>query len=176
MRHLDGSVQQALAQLAVVPTGLAHWLVEALVPEGVATLAAAEQRGLLTVSPERVAFRHELTRRAIADALPGARRVELNRRVLAALVGAQWAMPNPQSSTAQTVAAAFDRLKLPPPRCPVTCDTLTGLEVLVAGSVPRILERTPIDPWPGDAGRGRAIIAGTKARVTASRPNTFVSN
>jgi DNA-binding transcriptional LysR family regulator len=55
-------------------------------------------------------------------------------RSLAALVGAQWAMPNPQSSTAQTVAAAFDRLKLPPPCCPVTCDTLTGLEVLVAGS------------------------------------------
>jgi DNA-binding CsgD family transcriptional regulator/tetratricopeptide (TPR) repeat protein len=86
LRRLDASAQQALAQLAVVPTGLEHWLVEALVPGGVAPLAAAEQRGLLTVSPERVAFRHELTRRAIADAMPGARRVELNRRVLAALV------------------------------------------------------------------------------------------
>jgi LysR family transcriptional regulator of abg operon len=55
-------------------------------------------------------------------------------RSLGALVDAQWAMPNPQSSTAQTVAAAFQRLRLPAPRCPVTCDTLTGLEVLVAAS------------------------------------------
>jgi DNA-binding CsgD family transcriptional regulator len=34
-----------------------------------------------------VAFRHELARRAIADSVPVARRVELNRRVLQALVG-----------------------------------------------------------------------------------------
>ncbi|MEV6167169.1 AAA family ATPase [Streptomyces sp. NPDC051954] len=49
-------------------------------------LAAAEQRGLLAVTPERVAFRHELIRRAIADSLPAARRIELDRNVLAALV------------------------------------------------------------------------------------------
>jgi DNA-binding CsgD family transcriptional regulator len=86
VRRLDASDREALAQLAVVPTTLDHWLVNVLVPGGVGALATAEQRGLVTVSPERVAFRHELTRRAIADALPGARRVELNRRVLAALV------------------------------------------------------------------------------------------
>ncbi|HJW59066.1 MAG TPA: LuxR family transcriptional regulator, partial [Actinomycetota bacterium] len=34
-----------------------------------------------------MAFRHELTRRAVADSVPVARRVELNRRVLQALVG-----------------------------------------------------------------------------------------
>lgn len=55
-------------------------------------------------------------------------------RSLNALVQAQWAMPNMQSSTALTIAAAFERLKLPAPRCPITCDTLTGLEVLVAAS------------------------------------------
>ncbi|WP_037943941.1 helix-turn-helix transcriptional regulator, partial [Streptomyces sp. NRRL WC-3774] len=49
-------------------------------------LAAAEQRGLLTVTPERVAFRHELIRRAVADSLPAARRIGLNRAVLTALV------------------------------------------------------------------------------------------
>ncbi|NEB00830.1 AAA family ATPase [Streptomyces sp. SID13726] len=53
---------------------------------GVSVLAAAEQRGLLTVTPERVAFRHELIRRAVADSLPAARRIGLNRAVLAALV------------------------------------------------------------------------------------------
>jgi LysR family transcriptional regulator of abg operon len=55
-------------------------------------------------------------------------------RSLAALVDAEWVMPNLHSSTARTVFAAFDRLKLPPPRCPVSCETLTGLEVLVAAS------------------------------------------
>jgi LysR family transcriptional regulator of abg operon len=53
---------------------------------------------------------------------------------LAALTGAEWIMPNLQSSTARTVFAAFERLKLPPPRCLVSCETLTGLEVLVASS------------------------------------------
>jgi DNA-binding CsgD family transcriptional regulator/tetratricopeptide (TPR) repeat protein len=43
------------------------------------------------VSPTRVAFRHELTRRAIADTVPAARRVELHRRVLTALEGREGA-------------------------------------------------------------------------------------
>jgi uncharacterized heparinase superfamily protein len=33
-------------------------------------------------------------------------------------------------------------------------------DVLRAGSSPRALVHTPIDPWPGDAARGRAIIGG----------------
>ena len=37
-------------------------------------------------------------------------------------------------ATARTVFGAFARLDLPPPRCPVTCETLTGLEVLVGAS------------------------------------------
>ncbi|HZD73705.1 MAG TPA: AAA family ATPase, partial [Actinomycetota bacterium] len=86
-RRLDRSTREVVEQLAVVPSTLDRWLVDALVPAGVAALAAAEQWGLLTVSPRRVAFRHELTRRAIADTVPAARRVELHRHVLAALEG-----------------------------------------------------------------------------------------
>ncbi|HEX6673768.1 MAG TPA: AAA family ATPase [Actinomycetes bacterium] len=86
-RRLDAATQDTLDQLAVVPSTVERWLVDALVPGGIAALAAAEERGLLTVSPTSVAFRHELARRAIADSLPVARRVELNRRVLHALVG-----------------------------------------------------------------------------------------
>lgn len=85
-RRLDRSTREVVEQLAVVPSALDRWLVDALVPAGLAALAAAEQRGLLMVSPARVAFRHELTRRAIADSVPAARGVELHRRVLAALV------------------------------------------------------------------------------------------
>jgi DNA-binding CsgD family transcriptional regulator/tetratricopeptide (TPR) repeat protein len=93
VQSLDPSVQDVLEQLAVVPSVLDRWLVDVLVPgagqggEGtVAALAAAEERGLLSVSTRKIAFRHELTRRAIADAVPAARLMALNQRVLDALI------------------------------------------------------------------------------------------
>jgi hypothetical protein len=86
-RRLDAGTQDALDQLAMVPSVVERWLVDALVAGGLVALAAAEEQGLLTVSPTSVTFRHELARRAIADSVPVARRVELNRRVLHALVG-----------------------------------------------------------------------------------------
>ena len=89
VRQLDAPVQDVLEQLAVVPSTLERWLVDALVPDGpagVAALAAAEQGGLLTVSARRISFRHELTRRAITSSVPSARLIALNQRVLAALV------------------------------------------------------------------------------------------
>ncbi|WP_030661169.1 ATP-binding protein [Streptomyces cellulosae] len=86
LRGLDAAALAALERLAIVPSAVERPLVDALLTEGVAVLAPAEQRGLLTVTPERVAFRHELIRRAVADSLPAARRIELNRTVLAALV------------------------------------------------------------------------------------------
>jgi DNA-binding CsgD family transcriptional regulator/energy-coupling factor transporter ATP-binding protein EcfA2 len=89
VRRLDPATQEALEQLAVVPSTVERWLVEVLVAGGLAALVAAEERGLLTVSPAAVAFRHELTRRAVADSLAVARRVALNRRVLQALVGGE---------------------------------------------------------------------------------------
>ncbi|KPI22149.1 transcriptional regulator, LuxR family [Actinobacteria bacterium OK074] len=85
MRGLEGRTVDALEQLAVVPSAVERALVDVLLADGVAGLAAAEQQGLLAVAPERVAFRHELIRRAVADSLPAARRIDLNRNVLAAL-------------------------------------------------------------------------------------------
>jgi predicted ATPase len=89
VRSLDPSTQDVLEQLAVVPSALDRWLVDALVPgsgQGAAALAAAEERGLVSVSTRKIAFRHELTRRAIADAVPAARLMALNQRVLDALI------------------------------------------------------------------------------------------
>ncbi|MFJ1970144.1 ATP-binding protein [Streptomyces sp. NPDC087903] len=86
LRGLDAATVAALEQLAVVPSAVERSLIDALLADGVAGLTAAEQRGLLAVAPERVAFRHDLIRRAVADSLPAARRIELNRSVLAALV------------------------------------------------------------------------------------------
>jgi DNA-binding CsgD family transcriptional regulator/tetratricopeptide (TPR) repeat protein len=84
LRRLPPAHQDIVELLAVVPSALDRQLLNALVSDH-AAIAAAEQRGLLTVQPEQVSFRHELTRRAIVDALPVARHLELNARVLAAL-------------------------------------------------------------------------------------------
>jgi DNA-binding CsgD family transcriptional regulator/tetratricopeptide (TPR) repeat protein len=84
--RLDPATRDVVERLAVVPSTVDGWLVNALVPGGFAALAPAEECGLVWVAPTGVAFRHELTRRAVADAMPAARRVERNRRVLAALL------------------------------------------------------------------------------------------
>ncbi|HZM77092.1 MAG TPA: AAA family ATPase [Candidatus Limnocylindrales bacterium] len=86
IRGLDSSVQEILEILSVVPAAADRWLWSELTGGAWAALDVAEQRGLLAVTPQRVAFRHELIRRALHDRLPHARRAELNRRVLQALV------------------------------------------------------------------------------------------
>ena len=85
-RTIDPGTRDAVEQLAVVPSTVDRWLVDRLVPGGVGALATAERHGLVVVSPTRVAFRHELIRRALADSLSAARRIALNQRVLAALL------------------------------------------------------------------------------------------
>ncbi|GAA3588755.1 AAA family ATPase [Nonomuraea rosea] len=84
--QLDPATLEVLERLAVVPSAVQRWLIDELVPAGPAALAPAEQRGLLAVTPSRVSFRHELTRRAVADSMPAARRMAANRSVLAALL------------------------------------------------------------------------------------------
>lgn len=87
LHYLDQDTRASLEQLAVIPSTVDRWLLDALLPGGITAVTAAEQRALLSVSPARVDFPHELIRRTVVDALPVARRVELNRRVLAALIG-----------------------------------------------------------------------------------------
>ena len=90
---LDGATRSAVEQLAVVPSTVERWLVESVVRGGLAALADAEQRGVLGISPSRVAFRHELTRRAVVDSMPAARRVAANQVVLSALLERHEARP-----------------------------------------------------------------------------------
>jgi len=86
LKDLDGRSWDAVEQLAVVPSGVERWLVDAVVPGGLPSLAAAERRGVLTASAKRIGFRHELMRRAIVDSMPAVRRVACNQAVLAALL------------------------------------------------------------------------------------------
>lgn len=55
-------------------------------------------------------------------------------RRLADLVHAHWVTPGAGSTSSAALRRAFERNGLPPPRCPVTSETLTGLESLVASS------------------------------------------
>ncbi len=73
-------------QLAVLPGAVDGRHVGELADVTPAGLAEAEERGVLAVTPERVAFRHELTRQAIAEDLPAARRLTLNSQALHALM------------------------------------------------------------------------------------------
>lgn len=86
LRRLDTATQDHVEQLAVVPSAVDTALLAVLVPGSAGALRAAEEGGLLTVTPEGVRFRHELTRRAIVDALPSSRRIELEHRVLTELL------------------------------------------------------------------------------------------
>ena len=86
LRRLEPDAQAHVEQLAVVPSAVSARELARLVPGGPGALSAAEEAGLLTVRPEAVQFRHELTRRAIVDALPTSRRIELNASVLAMLL------------------------------------------------------------------------------------------
>ena len=83
---LDGAARDAVERLSVIPSTVERWLVDAVVPGGLASLGPAEERGVLQVTASRVSFRHELTRRAVADSLPVARRVACNQAVLTALL------------------------------------------------------------------------------------------
>ncbi len=48
---LDATTRDAVEQLAVVPSAVERWLVDSVVSGGLDALAAAERRGMLTVSP-----------------------------------------------------------------------------------------------------------------------------
>ncbi len=83
--HLSPAARTAVEQLSVLTAPATGDLVADLVPGGFETLAAAEEHGLLSVAPRSVAFRHELTRRAVVDALPAARRTACHAAALGAL-------------------------------------------------------------------------------------------
>jgi DNA-binding CsgD family transcriptional regulator/tetratricopeptide (TPR) repeat protein len=85
--RLGAECREALDQLSVVP-----WLVEpdfaaVLLGGRFEALAEAQAAGVLEDRADRVAFRHELARRAIEHSLPSIRRRQLNAAVVAAMRG-----------------------------------------------------------------------------------------
>ncbi len=91
--RLSPPARSALEMMSVVPARTELAVLEHCLGEEVAgAVAEGEQRGLVAmVDDGHVRFRHELGRRAVEEGLAGARRRELNRAVLEALlqVGAE---------------------------------------------------------------------------------------
>ena len=85
VQRLGPAEQAALEQLSVVPSGIGLPLARAVLGD-LGVLAAAERTGLVEVRANAVAFRHELSRRAVEAALPVAVRMQCNARILAALL------------------------------------------------------------------------------------------
>ncbi|WP_139415388.1 ATP-binding protein [Agromyces laixinhei] len=94
LRRLDEVTQHHVEQLAVVPSAVDAGLLASLVAGAAGALRTAEEAGLLEVRPDSVRFRHELSRRAVVDSLPASRRIELEGRVLAALLASGAADPS----------------------------------------------------------------------------------
>jgi DNA-binding CsgD family transcriptional regulator/tetratricopeptide (TPR) repeat protein len=82
VRRLGPECRAALDQLSVVPSHVEMSLAMGLLGRSLHALAEAEQAGVIEVRPDRLAFRHELARRAIEQSLPELRRQQLNAAVV----------------------------------------------------------------------------------------------
>ncbi len=91
---LSAATQSALQQLSVLPGGARHQDVEILLPDPEAALSEAEAAGMITVTAQRISFRHELARRALLESLPTPVLRGMHRRVLDGLL----AQPHPDPS------------------------------------------------------------------------------
>ncbi|MHC1562618.1 AAA family ATPase [Actinomycetospora sp. C-140] len=84
VHRLPPATRNVLERLAVIPSQVELPLARTLLGD-LAALAEAERRGVLQVRPDAVAFRHELARRAVEDAVPLSERMRTHAEVLAIL-------------------------------------------------------------------------------------------
>jgi DNA-binding CsgD family transcriptional regulator len=86
--HLHPAPRRLLEAVAVVPSRIELWLLEAVAAEDMAELETCLRSGMLRYESGLVAFRHELARLAVEEAIGPSRRLQLHRLVLRALSGA----------------------------------------------------------------------------------------
>ena len=80
--RLSDQARETLQLVSVVPTGASRPMLESIADTTADDLAECGRFGLVDVGETRVAFRHELTRRAVDSALDPARRRRLHAAVL----------------------------------------------------------------------------------------------
>jgi hypothetical protein len=83
--RLPEPTRALLDLLAVVPARADTELLDALCPSWPDAAAPAEERGVVVVHGDAMAFRHELARRAVEEAIPRSRARRLHARVLSVL-------------------------------------------------------------------------------------------
>jgi DNA-binding CsgD family transcriptional regulator/tetratricopeptide (TPR) repeat protein len=91
--RLDARARALLDAVAIVPPRAELWLLEALAEGDLGALDACLASGVLRAERDAVAFRHEIARAAVEEALPPHSRVQLHRRALAALSTARTVDP-----------------------------------------------------------------------------------
>jgi predicted ATPase/DNA-binding CsgD family transcriptional regulator len=84
--RLSPIAREVLDAASVVPGRIEAWLVEAILSPPPAAVEECVQRGMLREDGDSLAFRHELARRALEDALPPSRRQALHQQVLKKLI------------------------------------------------------------------------------------------
>jgi DNA-binding CsgD family transcriptional regulator/tetratricopeptide (TPR) repeat protein len=85
--HLAPESRQLLEAIAVVPSRVELWLLEAVAGDDLSELAACLRSGVLRHEGGLVSFRHELGRLVVEEATAPSRRRQLHRLVLRALSG-----------------------------------------------------------------------------------------
>jgi DNA-binding CsgD family transcriptional regulator/tetratricopeptide (TPR) repeat protein len=86
MARLSAPARRLLGAVAIVPGQVELWLLEALAEELVDRLEECVASGMLIAGRAHVAFRHELARLAVEEAISPERRLALHRAVVDALV------------------------------------------------------------------------------------------
>ena len=87
--RLGPGARPVLDAVAVAPRGAELWLLEALAGDQLHHLEECVASGMLRARGDSVAFRHEIARAAVEQALPPDRRVALHHLALAALASAE---------------------------------------------------------------------------------------
>jgi DNA-binding CsgD family transcriptional regulator len=82
---LSRAARRALDAVAIVPQPVEVWLLESLLGADIEHLDECLASGMLRSDERAIAFRHELARHAVEEAIPAHRSVALHRRVLAGL-------------------------------------------------------------------------------------------
>ena len=95
LTRLPEASRAFVEQVAVIPARAEPELLDVLQPGWADLAAPAEELGVLDVRDGVLAFRHELARQAVEESLPGGRRIQLNRAVLAALLDERAPGPGP---------------------------------------------------------------------------------
>ncbi len=85
--RLSPTARAVLELVSIIPARAERWLLDEIISPAPAAIDECVSTGVLRLETETLAFRHELARIAVEDALPALRRQALHARVLEAIAG-----------------------------------------------------------------------------------------